>query len=591
MNVLTSFEFTEYNVNEFLIKLIKIYPTYFQETNRIKEIFNLFKLEKSNYLTVIIENNHVDRQYRDSYYSYFSQKYSSFERNCLRLVFFEGTIKYSDFRQRDISQIQKNSFLGTMVLRPLNVGNIGNTLLNPQKLKISGYVQTCTFKVLVCGRKLIIKAFPYSSQDNETMTCAETALFNLIQYYSQKYSEYRLLMPNEILQIIEQSSSERVLPSEGVDDLCMAKVLQSAHLHPILYHAENEEDTDFDELFYAYVESGIPFILGLPEHSVICIGHGEFDFKIEKHNIGEISKGEDIEGTKMYYVNTASLVDEYVFMDDNRVPYYISTIDELTVHYFKNTNYTLDNEDLFDDDMSHTDDDNDFCNCVEYPPEIIQEIKIKHDSLIVPLYKRIFLDASRAKSIFDLHFLKNIDFIQHIQNSYDDKTWGITFENPLVWRMYLASSNSYKDFKCRYAINDKTYEYYANESFPRFVWVLEIGTLATFSNKKARAEILLDATSSRNSDTWAILSITYKEHSVFVPFVIERLRKSEGIIDRIIQENNPTGKEYTSHEMEIIGEEVKEKVLTEIFKTLYYSSNNFVGDTFDVYFNSNLKEI
>ena len=97
MNIFTTFEFTEDNINELVIKLINIYPIYFQEPDRIREIIKLFKLEHSNNITLIIESNHVDRQYRDSYYSYFSQKYSSFERNCLRLAFFEGNIKYSDF--------------------------------------------------------------------------------------------------------------------------------------------------------------------------------------------------------------------------------------------------------------------------------------------------------------------------------------------------------------------------------------------------------------------------------------------------------------------------------------------------------------
>ena len=154
-----------------------------------------------------------------------------------------------------------------------------------------------------------------------------------------------------------------------------------------------------------------------------------------------------------------------------------------------------------------------------------------------------------------------------------------------------ASSNSYKDFKCRYAISDKMYEYYANESFPRFIWVLEIGTLETFSDKKARVEILLDATSSKNSDTWAILSISYKEHMVFVPSVIDRLRTSDSVIDRVLNENkNPDGN-VTLDKMETIGEKIKEKVLTEIFKTLYYSRSDFVNDVFDIYSDSNLKEI
>lgn len=592
MNTFATFELNKENINELFIKLIKTYPLYFQEPERIKEIIDLFKMEKSNKITLIIENDHVDRQYRDSYYSYFSQKYSDFERNCLRLVFFEGEVKYTDFMS-DVSKIGKELFIGTIVLRPLNVGNIGHTLLNPRKLNISGYVQTCKFKVMICGRKFAIRAFPYLSQDNETMTCAETALFNLIQYYSEKYCEYRVLMPSEILKTLEAASYERVLPSHGADDVCMAKVLQAGHFHPRLYRFDDEEGQDFEDLFYTYVESGIPFILGLPQHAVICIGHGSVDFTMAHHKLEDISDYDILENKKVYYVSTARLVDEYIFMDDNQAPYVVSTIDRLTVSYYENSDFfdEIDDDKLEDGNMEGNSGDNVSEGDVEFSQEAIQKMKKRFDSLIVPLYKRTFLDASRAKSIFDENFLKNPDFIKKIQDAYDDKTWGFTIENPFVWRMYLASSNSYKDFRCRKASNTNIYEYYSSQSYPRFIWVLEIGTILTFSEKRARVEVLLDATSSRNSDTWAILSISYKEHLVFVPYIINRLREMQATGTYKYDKNGLDNPNYSSTDWGRIGDEVKGKVLTEIFKLLYYNPNKFVADTYEIFSDYNLKEI
>src|SRR5699024_5987087 len=132
MNIFSTFDFNEESINELFIKLIEMYPLYFQEPKRIKEIVCLFKLKRSDKITLVIENEHVDRQYRDSYYSYFSQKYSNFKRNCLRLAFFEGEVKYTDF-MGDMSKIIKDLFIGTIVLRPLNVGNIGHTLLRSEE--------------------------------------------------------------------------------------------------------------------------------------------------------------------------------------------------------------------------------------------------------------------------------------------------------------------------------------------------------------------------------------------------------------------------------------------------------------------------
>lgn len=587
MITFVTFKFNEENINELFIKLIKAHPLYFQEPARIKDIVCCFKLESSDILTLIIEHDYVDRQYRDSYYSFFSQKYSNFERNCLRLSFFEGELNHEDFIS-DISRIQNDLLIGFITLRPLNVGNIGHTLLNPHKLKTVGYVRTCEFKTLICGRKFTIKAFPYLSQDNETMTCAETALYNLIQYYSEKYCEYRLLMPSEILKTLEMSTYERVLPSHGADDICMAKVLQAAHLHPRLYSYDNEEGQNFDELFYAYVESGIPFILGLPQHAVICIGHGSVDLKMTHHNLKDVISFDLQEGKRMYYICTSRLVDEYIFMDDNQVPYLASTVERLTSLYYENSDSSLeitgeDIEDDFEDDFHG--------EKFEYSEEAIQEIKKQFDSMIVPLYKRIFLDASRAKSIFDENFLKNPDFIENIQTTYDDNTWGYSPDNPLVWRMYLTSSNSYKDFRCRTAPNADIFKYYSSQPYPRFIWVLEIGTFLTFAEKRARVEVLLDATSSRNSDTWAILSIGYKEHLVFVPYVMSCLKERQAIEANVYETDDSASQDYTSLNWKELNENVKQKVLTEIFQSLYYIPNQFVGETFQIFSNSNLKEI
>ena len=592
MNTFVTFKLDQENINELFITLIRKYPLYFQEPERIKEIIYLFDTKKSDLVTLIIESDYVDRQYRDSYYSYFSQKYSNFERNCIRLAFFEGEVKYRDF-MADMPKLKKNLLIGTIVLRPLSVGNIGHSLLNPQKLKINGYVQTCKFKVMICGRKFFIKAFPYLTQDNETMTCAETALFNLIRYYSEKYCEYRILMPSEILKTLEDSSYERVLPSQGVDDPCMAKVLQAGHFHPRLYRYEDEGEGNFEELFYTYVESGIPFILGLPQHAVICIGHGPVDFKMDHHKLSEIITYDIFEDKKVYYICTGRLVDEYIFMDDNQAPYIMSTIDKLTIRYYENSDMIYKD---YEEEISGEDIENDLGNTqlqdqTSYSEETIPGMKKQFDSLLVPLYKRIFLDASRARSIFDDHFLHNPDFLEKIREAYDDITWGANEDNPFVWRIYLASSNSYKDFKCKTVLNFDSFQYYSNQPYPRFIWVLEIGTISTFSEQKARVEVLLDATSSTNSNTWAILSIGYKGHMVFVPYIVEQLYEKQIPEMNLCHEEDSITQDYSTINWVDVSEEVKQKVLTEIFKSLYYKSNEFVRDTYKIFSASNLKEV
>lgn len=320
------------------------------------------------------------------------------------------------------------------------------------------------------------------------MSCAETVLFNLIYYYGTKYSEYRILMPSEILQDIERESCERVLPSLGVYESNIAKVLADAHFYPRIYSYQE----DFNSILFSYIESGIPLILSLPNHVVSCVGHGRIRNK--SHIIKNIKKYvqiSNIDGKKYCEMSMESLIDEYIVMDDNKPPYFKTTLNEIAKDYADEPGDNKESEDIKKDEIS----------------------------LIVPLYRRIFIDAARADSIFKTYFLKNSIFLENIRQTYSDDTWGLRKENPFVWRMYLTASRSYKDFKTHKTHKKELKYFYMECSLPRFIWVLEIGTIDEFLSapSRARIEIILDSTSSPYSLTHGILSIGYKNHFIFVP--------------------------------------------------------------------------
>jgi hypothetical protein len=534
-----------FNKNDDLRELFDIlidrYSDYLREPLRLREIISSFRDDD---ITMLVEDEYVDRQYRDSYYNYFSQKYGEYRRNCIRLAFFEGTIEQDDFEDYEFD-IQKK-FIGIVVLRPLQTGNIGHTLLNPKKLEVDGYFRTCVFTVMVYGRKLKINAFPYSSQDSETMSCAETVLFNLIQYYGEKYSEYRVLMPSEILNYIERESYERVLPSRGLYEENMAKVLSEAHFYPRLYHY----NSDFENILYYYIESGIPFVLCIPHHAVICVGHGKANIPSDiSSKVEKMSRG----GTDFCYLNTSRLINEYIVMDDNKKPYNLTNLNGLTEEYFDN--------------------DKDVC---------LSDIKQKHLSLIIPLYRRIFIDAARAEQIFKTNFLEDKLFVNSLRETYCKPTWGDEENNPFVIRMYLTASRSYKDFKTAHTTNAGLRKYYIGKAFPKFIWVLEISTINSYRDGKAEAEILLDATSSPYSPTNGILSIGYKNHCIFIPDVFGKSYIETDYMSAI------TDDQYWNS---LNDDSMKKKHLTQIYEALYNSVSYFFSDTFEIFKGSNLEGV
>lgn len=542
---------------EFFLELQQDYPIYLREVRRLKEILLQFK---NTEFTVVAEPNYVDRQYRDSYYSYFSQKYAEYERNCLRLAFFEGKISQEQFA--DCTFDLEKIFIGTVVLRPLEVGNIGQTLLNPKKLNVKGYFRTCVFRVMVYGRKLNIEAFPYSSQDGESMTCAETVLFNLIYYYGTKYSEYRILMPSEILQDIERESYERVLPSMGVYESNMAKVLSDAHFYPRIYSYQE----GFEDILYSYIESGIPLILSLPEHVVSCVGHGLIRKKISISDMEKLTETLKVDQKEYYTMSTETLCDEYIVMDDNEAPYYKTTLDDIVIKYANNPDAVSD----------------------------VEAIKSKDVSIIVPLYRRIFIDAARAESIFKSLFLENDIFLDDIRNAYSDETWGIKKNNPFVWRMYLTASRSYKDFKTRKTSSEELKYFYMECSLPRFIWVLEIGTMDEYllSPSRARVEILLDATSSPYSETRGILSVGYKDHFIFVPddlYEEDEENYEEDDFEEDESQDDVEDDVENIDSTEFFAELGDNFILTRLFEMLYTNKYEFFDETFEIFCDSNLE--
>ena len=571
-------------VTEIITKLALEYPEHVREPRRL---FQIIQMIKADGVTMYVEEDYVDRQYRDSYYTYFSQKYGEYKKNCIRLAFFSKHLNPSDFRNYK-KKIEK-FFVGVIVLRPLRVGNIGQTLLNPAKLNVEGYVRTGWYRTIILGRKLKITAFPFSSQDDESITCAENALFNLMHYYSHKYSEYRLLMPSDILKYVEEAGYERVLPSSGISEANLARVLSKAHFYPRLYHW-TDKNNDFNEFLYSYIESGIPLLLSIPNHVVTCIGHGccqQYDkgsllknvtpVKIEKEVEDDVAIGKEAEDenpiekdyVETYYLSTATLFPDIIVMDDNKTPYYKTNLKDVVLEYSDTDDINVNEmtEDSLDKKMKE---------------------ELKKAALIVPLYKRIFTDVANARAIFETLFLQKEAFLKRIREAYNDLTWGLEKKNPIVYRMFLTASRSYKSFKGMYSIDKNLKDFYMECHLPRFIWIMEIGTLDSFEKEMARVEITLDATSSIASKNSSILSIRYKHHFLYVPDDVMDLESE--LLEEFLQRCEKKGVVGGNDEFwDEFDDQVKNKQLTFIYDLLYNIPDTTIEGEFPIYKGANLK--
>lgn len=453
--------------------------------NYICELEKLLKQLPRPY-TIIQEMHHIDRSFRDTYYAYFSNQHFDVKRYSRRLSFIRGIIEANVFYSSDI-EMQKEialNFMGACVINPLSTGVIGRTLIDPQFLISEGdrpaYVRVSNFKLHIYGKKLLVKAFPYRMQDEETMRCAEVTLLNLLEYYSNSYIDYRNVVPSEILYMEQKHSHERVLPSRGTSYPVLTKILSEFGFSPRLYSlsaierynlSQVTQEDELKRLLHYYIESGIPVALNLlpignngAGHSMVCIGHGNANPDLIK----KAKKHKWISWEHRNHchpiIDSADFYDRYVIVDDNQPVYQVRPFNQLSL----------------------------------YPD-------MKVENIAVPLYKRMFLDASDASAI-----VRTV--LHHKQLGID--IWSDGFLEPqedVIIRLFMASSNSLKEYRSQTLMDMFAREAYAMVPMPRFVWVCEIYRESDYDALNAFAEIVIDATSvpGRGHNTRSLILMHY----------------------------------------------------------------------------------
>lgn len=442
----------------------------------------LFKLPKP--ITVVQEMYHIDRSYRDTYYMYFSNQHFQVKRYSRRLSFFLGRYgreKFFECEYEKLTQLEKD-FIGSCVINPIVAGTIGRTLINPRYVldqsEMPAYMRLSKFDLHVYGRVLSVRAFPYRMQDQETMCCAEVTLLNILEYYSNSYHDYKLVLPSEIVEKIRVHSHERVLPSRGITYPVFTKVLSEFGFSPRLYNISAIDDFKYshirrkDELrrwLHYYIESGIPVAVNLVPmgiagtgHSVVCIGHGKAKDELKRSAYKKRWIPWSERENTHPIINSADFYDDYVVVDDNQPVYNVRNFSNLSL----------------------------------YPD-------MKVENLAVPLYKRMFLDAPNAFSIIRALLHSEQFGLNEWANDFLEKG------ECVVIRMFMASSTSYKTFRMKTLSYLYVKELYTLIPMPRFIWVCELYRKSDYDDLMAFGEIVIDATSAPNRGHRSLILMHY----------------------------------------------------------------------------------
>ena len=446
-------------LREFISDYFKFFPSYIDE-----QIEQLVGLLRDN-INCYFEYPYVDKVYRDSYYKYYSTKHNSTKRNCARVSFFSPTINMDDFRNSDsIKNLDKN-FYGYITIRPTLPNSIGRTMLSPKAYKVYNFRCCLTnSNVVINGVKLHIDAFPHSSQDGETLTCAETTIWSVMEYFGMKYPEYKPVLPSKIIAALSNYSYERQLPSRGLTAEQISFALKEFDFGTRLYslrEEENNEDNaaypknEFRRLLGYYVESGIPLIASVENnllgHAIIIMGHNVINHSnidLSKHEFTEVIPSSD----KILLYDYADFIEDYVVIDDNMPPYNQVPFEDPTYNY----------------------NDTQFKDCT-----------IKN--FIAPLYHKIYLEAGGARELM-------ISYLENFNHQLPGKK--------IILKLFFTSSRSFKaELNEKINIGEEANEIILSSTMPKFIWVGIFTNLKLLKQSKANGLVVLDATESNTEDS------------------------------------------------------------------------------------------
>ena len=121
-----------------------------------------------NDLHLLVELPYVDKMYRDTYYHYYASRLKQYQRDTIRISFFEQPIHPSAQSTKEAIQKVIDSYVGFLIIRPTLPRLIGRNAIHPRALNNNKFV-CCRAPIqsTTLGIKVTTSAFPYYTSSAE----------------------------------------------------------------------------------------------------------------------------------------------------------------------------------------------------------------------------------------------------------------------------------------------------------------------------------------------------------------------------------------------------------------------------------------
>ncbi len=410
------------------------------ETDESESMLMQFELPDEVFpLFIVIENEYVDKDWTSLLTGHYCQLLVNHPRRSRRYhIFRDESLETVE----DIFTVENDNYYGFFTIYESYPLMRGRTLIRPELFNLD--LKTCEseFAIHILGREFKIRCFPSIGQDGRYISCADSCLWSLLRYFSEKYCYYREIYPSEIVEANRLLREGRNVPTRG---LSVDQIINIIAEFGLTAAFENE---DLIDKAHGYIESGIPLLVGSEkeQHAILGIGlTGGAEYS---------KKGKKIKDGKHFHYSQKGR--NIVCIDDNFLPYGIINKDIRT------------------------------------------DIKNKTISVIlIPLYHKIIFEWNNAE--------KSVDFLledEYAGLKYAQKQqWLENCEETLVVRLFLTSSKTYKKHLFEYQLGLESSDILRRIPFPKLIWIAECREPDDNDPAKIICEIGIDATASPHEDS------------------------------------------------------------------------------------------
>ena len=396
--------------------------------------------------SVLIEHDYIDKDYRSTFYNFYSKKGRPYRDDCVRLHFFDECVEFDDGCTDVIcpdGQLEDHYF-GYIVLRPTITATLGRSILSPD-IRIGAHgraIQSC-HRIHLLGHTLSVWGFPSMAQHADIAVCAHVACWSILRHYSERFYQHREFLVHDITKLAGPFDPGGLTPSFGLDIFKAERIFQAAGCFPVIVIKQCGQEPQFYGQLLAYLESGFPLFVAMPgqEHAIVAAGYAWRDTVADLPNANS---------------HAWSQVDTLLVVDDNLLPYGCISMGEKAPFGTISESYTA----------------------------------LDFEAFIVPLPEKMYYSALAMES-----------FSAQLYSSHKN-ILGLPAEGKLIRRYFITTISALRrDARTLQSqMGDELVNLLMRLKTAQFIWVVEYASDRQWSQGHISARAIIDATASPSDE-------------------------------------------------------------------------------------------